>query len=97
MQGVDPEMEATALARADMRAKTPSAKVAARAVRSLKKKIARVREWEAMRARGKDLSAEQVSSIAHSALAPVVHLQRAQDVLIQHPREDCRSTQGCRF
>ncbi|CAM9399175.1 unnamed protein product, partial [Hapterophycus canaliculatus] len=67
VRGVDPEMEATALARADMRAKTPSAKVAARAVRSLKKKIARVREWEAMRERGKDLSADQVSKVNQRA------------------------------
>ncbi|CAN0551256.1 unnamed protein product, partial [Ectocarpus sp. 12 AP-2014] len=46
-----------------MRAKTPSAKVAARAVRSLKKKIARVKEWERMRERGKDLSADQISKV----------------------------------
>ncbi|CAM9584671.1 unnamed protein product, partial [Scytosiphon promiscuus] len=66
-EGVDPEMEATALARADMRAKTPSAKVAARAVRSLKKKIARVREWEAMREKGKDLSADQAFKVNQRA------------------------------
>lgn len=59
-QGLDLELQATALARADMRAKTPSAKVAARAVRSLKKKIARVKEWERMREKGQDLSADQV-------------------------------------
>lgn len=66
-------MEATALARADMRAKTPSAKVAAKAVRSLKKKIARVREWEAMRERGKDLSADQVSSTGDFAVMIVAY------------------------
>lgn len=59
-QGLDRELQATALARAEMRSKTPSAKVAARAVRSLKKKIARIREWELARERGKDLSDEQV-------------------------------------
>ncbi|CAM9456319.1 unnamed protein product [Ectocarpus sp. 6 AP-2014] len=62
-EGLDLELQATALARADMRAKTPSAKVAARAVRSLKKKIARVREWERMREKGKDLSADQMSKV----------------------------------
>lgn len=59
-QGLDRELQATALARAEMRSKTPSAKVAARAVRSLKKKIARIREWELARERGKELSEEQV-------------------------------------
>ncbi|CAM9442152.1 unnamed protein product, partial [Ectocarpus fasciculatus] len=62
-EGLDLELQATALARADMRAKTPSAKVAARAVRSLKKKIARVKEWERMRERGKNLSADQMSKV----------------------------------
>lgn len=51
---------ATALARADMRAATPSTKAAARAVRSLKKKIARLVELEGRRDSGKDLSADQV-------------------------------------
>lgn len=59
-QGLDLERQATALARAEMRSKTPSAKVAARAVRSLKKKIARIREWELARENGKDLSSAQV-------------------------------------
>ncbi len=59
-KGLDPELEATALARAEMRSKTPSAKEAARAVRSLKKKIARIREWERAKERGQELSSEQV-------------------------------------
>ena len=50
----------TALARAEMRAKTPSAKIAARAVRSLKKKIARIAELEGRRDSGEGLSADQV-------------------------------------
>lgn len=60
LQGLDRELQAIALARAEMRSKTPSAKVAARAVRSLKKKIARIREWELAREGGKELSEEQV-------------------------------------
>lgn len=63
-QGLDRELQATALARAEMSSKTPSAKVAARAVRSLKKKIARIREWELARERGKELSEEQVLYLA---------------------------------
>lgn len=59
-QGLDRELQATALARAEMRSNTPSAKVASRAVRSLKKKIARIRDWELARERGKELSDEQV-------------------------------------
>lgn len=60
-QGLDREAMATALARAEMRAKTPSAKVAARAVRSLKKKIARIVELEGRRDSGKELSLDQVT------------------------------------
>lgn len=52
---------ATALAPAEMRAEIPSATIAARAVRSLKKKIARISELEMMRDSGKDLTADQVS------------------------------------
>lgn len=61
-QGLDLERQASALARAEMRSNTPSAKVAARAVRSLKKKLARIREWEIARESGKDLSSEQVDN-----------------------------------
>eukprot|EP00903_Cladosiphon_okamuranus_P017449 g16073.t1 len=63
-EGLDLELQATALARAEMRSKTPSAKVAARAVRSLKKKIARIREWELARERGKELSEGQASKVS---------------------------------
>lgn len=51
----------TALARAEIRAETPSVKTAARAVRSLKKKIARITELTMMRDGGKDLTEDQVS------------------------------------
>lgn len=60
LQGLDREAMQTALARAEIRAQTPSTKVAARAVRSLKKKLARIAELEGMRDSGKDLSADQV-------------------------------------
>lgn len=43
-----------------MRAGTPSIKAASRAVRSLKKKIARIVELKGLRDSGKDLSADQV-------------------------------------
>lgn len=60
VQGLDREAMENALARAEMRAKTPSAKIAARAVRSLKKKIARIAELEGRQDSGKSLSADQV-------------------------------------
>lgn len=60
-QGLDLRLQATALARAEMRSNTPSAKVAARAVRSLKKKLARIREWELAKESGKEISSEQVN------------------------------------
>lgn len=43
-----------------MRAETPSVKTAARAVRSLKKKIARITELTIMQDSGKDLTEDQV-------------------------------------
>lgn len=52
---------AAALARAEMRAKTPSTKISAKAVRSLKKKIGRIVELEALRDSGKQLSPDQVN------------------------------------
>eukprot|EP00752_Nemacystus_decipiens_P013486 g11945.t1 len=66
-EGLDRELQAIALARAEMRSKTPSAKVAARAVRSLRKKIARIRQWELARERGEELSEEQVSKVSQKA------------------------------
>lgn len=63
VQGLDREAMENALARAEMRAKTPSAKIAARAVRSLKKKIARIAELEGRQDSGKSLSADQVGPV----------------------------------
>lgn len=71
-------MEA-ALARAEMRAKTPSTKISAKAVRSLKKKIARIVELEALRDSGKQLSPEQVNrdvtgDLSHVGVLSVISL-----------------------
>ena len=63
VQGLDREAMENALARAEMRARTPSAKMAARAVRSLKKKIARIAELEGRQDSGKALSADQVGRL----------------------------------
>lgn len=78
-QGLDREAMENALARAEMRAKTPSAKIAARAVRSLKKKIARIAELEGRQDSGKSLSADQVgrlTTILPSYLPLVTSLAR---------------------
>lgn len=68
VQGLDREAMENALARAEMRAKTPSVKIAARAVRSLKKKIARIAELEGRQDSGKSLSADQVGPLTFSYL-----------------------------
>lgn len=60
LQGVNREAMATALARAEMRGNAPSAQVVARAVRSLRKKLARIAELENMRDSGENLTPDQV-------------------------------------
>lgn len=62
---------ATALARAERRADTPSAQVVARAVRSLRKKLARIAELEGMRDSGKDLTQDQVCYLVKYVLTQV--------------------------
>ncbi|CAM9287761.1 unnamed protein product [Discosporangium mesarthrocarpum] len=64
LQGVNREVMAAAMARADRRVETLSVKAAARAMRSLRKKLTRIEELEKLRERGGSLSSEELFKVS---------------------------------
>ncbi|CAM9159061.1 unnamed protein product [Choristocarpus tenellus] len=63
-EGINREAMAAAMARTERRGNTPSTKAAERAIRSLKKKIARIAELESLKNSGRSLSADQLQKVS---------------------------------